>query len=536
MSEMQSLKTTPQFVRRLDELSNALARICERNAIWVLVLVSAIYFWVVGLIAIRKQLENDELFTLNIAKLPGLSDVWSALLTGAEQMPPFFYVLTRISLSLFGESSLALRLPAMLGFWMMSLCLYRFVAKRSTALYGLLAVLFLFTTGAYYYAFEARPYGLVLGFSGLALICWQALLERRNRLPYLLGLTLSLAAAFSCHYYAVLVLIPFVCGELVRAIQNRRIDLSVWAAMAAATTPLFFYLPLIKSARSYSTGFWAQPSWGDAPFFYYFVLASAALPLTAILLLSALYAAVSLEETPSPSSFTLSIPEIAAAIGFLLIPFVAVTIAMFVTKAFTLRYALSAVLGLGMLIPFAFLWQLRGRDFLLLALLFLLALGFVRRGGMTLKDAADRSQGRINGVTLLQQLGGNDLPIVVSDPHNFLILSHYAPPELQKRLVYLSDPAASRRYFGHDSIERGMFDLLKPYFKLNVQAYRPYLDSGRKFLLLSEPDFFLNWMLTDLPAKGEQLELKGRSQPFLLFLVSPPPGSEKVGASAEQAR
>src|SRR5262249_42096598 len=163
-----------------------------------------------------------ELFTLNIARLPTTSAVWSALLTGAEQLPPFFYVLTRGALSLFGEGNVALRLPSILGVWVMSLCLFRFVSKRSTSLYGLAAVLSVLTTGAYYYAFEARPYALVLGFSGLALICWQSLAEGKKRALSLVGFAFSLAAAVACHYYAVLVLIPFVCGEVARTWARRR--------------------------------------------------------------------------------------------------------------------------------------------------------------------------------------------------------------------------------------------------------------------------------------------------------------------------
>src|SRR5262249_18522328 len=151
------------------------------------------------------------------------------------------------------------------------LCLFRFVSRRSTIVYGIAAMLFPLSTGAYYYAFEARPYGLVLGLAGLAMICWQSLAEGEGRALPLAGLALSLAAAVSCHYYAVLVLIPFVCGEAARTLSRRRLDLPVWAAMAASLVPLLIFFPLIARARSYSKVFWSQPSWGDIPGFYYFL-------------------------------------------------------------------------------------------------------------------------------------------------------------------------------------------------------------------------------------------------------------------------
>lgn len=516
-----------RLLRRVTIQAEALAGYCERHAGVMLSLLSALYLIVVGLIAVRKQLENDELFTLNIARLPALADVWLALQTGAEQLPPFFYVLTRVSLSLFGESNISLRLPAILGFWVMSLCLFRFVSRRSTALYGLLAILFVLTTGAYYYAFEARPYGLVLGFSGLALVCWQSLVEGKKRLPSLIGFALSLAAAISCHYYAVLVLLPFACGEVARTLWRKRSDVLCWVAMAMSLTPLLFFWPLIRSARSYSTAFWSQPSWGAIPGFYYFMLMSAVLPLTAMLILAALYTIVlpddfskGQHEAKGASLVRLNWPESAAAIGFLAIPFVAVAMAMWVTGAFTDRYALPATLGIVILLPFAFHPLLRGRGLLTLLLMLCLTVGFVRRGGMTLEDAAKRVQARESVIKMLQAGREQDLPIVCSDPHSFLVLSHYAVPEIRSRLVYLADPELSMRYLRHNSIERGMFDLLKPVFRLNVKEYRPYIASKRPFLLCGDPDYFLNWVLADLPSSGARLELKGQHQEVELFLVS----------------
>lgn len=520
-----------ELVRRVDALAEVIARVCERHRFWLLSLFSALYLIVVGLIAARNQLENDELFTLNIARLPSLADVWSALATGAEQLPPFFYVLTRASLKLFGESNLSLRLPAILGFWLMNLCLFRFVSKRATALYGLVAMLFALTTGAYDYAFEARPYALVVGFSGLALVCWQSLAEEKARALPLLGLMLSLAAAIACHYYAVLLLIPFACGEAARTFSRKRVAFAVWAALALSLTPLLIVLPLIKSARSYSMGFWAQPSWSDILGFYFFVLWSVVVPLTAMLIPAGLYTTIFGEARlegrarDEASRCVLLHHEVAAIVGFLAIPFVAVALAMFVTGAFTPRYALPATLGLSVLMPFAFHPVLRGRKVLTILLILCFSAGFVRRGGKTLEESAKMVQSREGIVRMLQSEQAEGLSIVCSDPHAFLVLSHYAPPEIRSRLVYLADPDASMRYLRHNSVERGMLDLLKPWFRLNVQEYRTYVASQQPFLLYVDPQHFLNWVLQDLTASGAHIELKGQQEKgqyekVLLFRVS----------------
>ena len=133
-------------------------------------------------------------------------------------------------------------------------------------------MLFPLVTGAYYYATEARPYGLVLGFSGLALLCWQAATEKDRRLLSLAGLAASLAAAISCHYHAVFVLAALGFAEAVRSRTLRRLDLPLWAALSLGVAPLLAFFPLIRRAIGYSTTFWAKSRWMSAPEFYYSLL------------------------------------------------------------------------------------------------------------------------------------------------------------------------------------------------------------------------------------------------------------------------
>jgi hypothetical protein len=69
----------------------------------------------------------------------------------------------------------------MIGFWVMSVCVFRFVQRRTSALFATLATLFLLATPGYGYAYEARPYGLVLGCCGLSLLGWQHATGNRKR-------------------------------------------------------------------------------------------------------------------------------------------------------------------------------------------------------------------------------------------------------------------------------------------------------------------------------------------------------------------
>ncbi len=194
--------------------------------------------------------------------------MWSTLATGVEQTPLSFYVGTRASLEVLGDGGIAMRLPELLGFLLMSVCVFSFVERRTSPLYGLLAAVFPVATIAYGYAYEARAYGLVLGFSAAALLCWQVAAEGRHRRLAAAGTAVALAAAVGSHYYAVLILIPLLAGEAARATARRQVDWLVLASFCGALVPLAAFAPLIAEAEDYSTTFWAQPTWHAAIRFY----------------------------------------------------------------------------------------------------------------------------------------------------------------------------------------------------------------------------------------------------------------------------
>ena len=267
----------------LDGLAETLRDGCERHRFLLLGLVSVVYFAATSVLASRKPMWNDELFTYFIAQAPTLSGIWSALLTGADQSPFPFYVLTRWSLDLFGVNEWAVRMPEMVGVWGAGVCLFHIVAHRNSAMYGFVAMLLLFVTGANFYSYEARPYGLVLLFSASSWLCWQMATERRSRWP-LLGVFGSLAGALCSHYYAVLVFIPLGIAELVRSYDRRRMDWAMWLAICGALAPLLVFLPLIVKARTYATGFWAIPSWKSIPDAYASLLMPAPLLLMLVLI------------------------------------------------------------------------------------------------------------------------------------------------------------------------------------------------------------------------------------------------------------
>jgi len=487
---------------------------------------------------------TDELYTFYFSRLPSVSDIWAALSTGADQIPPLFHIITRASFSLFGVNHLSIRLPEVLGFWVMSLSLFRFVSKRSAALYGFAAMLFPLVTVAYDYAYEARPYGLVLGFCGLALLCWQSAAEGHHRKLPLLGLAVSFAAAVSSHYYAVLLFFPLAIGEVVRSCSRRHLDLPIWIALGSAMTPILLFLPLIEGAKTYSAHFWSPPQWEAIPGFFYFLLLPAGPPLVAMLMLSAIYL------TPHPidpchrSQVSRPAPpfyELAAAFGFVAIPVVAVILAKLVIGAFTFRYALPAVMGFSILLAFAASRLLDGRAVMGAALVLFSCSWFLVMDVLYFKQTRAVSLGQAKTYRFLQSESESELPIVVSDIHTFMKLVHYAPRNIAARFVYLADPEAALRHLGSTTIDRGMLDL-KPWFRLKVEEYGSYVTSQQRFLVLARSFddqgklwnrgqiSKLTWLFFELTAASRRIELRGQNEDDLLFLVSPKEQSEDSGS------
>lgn len=377
-------------------------------------------------------------------------------------------------------------------------------------------------TSAYYYAYEARPYGLVLGFCALSLVCWQTATEGHNRKRSLIGLAVSLAAAVSNHYYAALAFFPLALGEVVRSLARRRLDLPMWVAFGSAMTPLLLFLPLIERGKASNTHFWAPLRWSAIPEFYYSLLAPAAVPLVAMLILSAVYprpAPMRSDRQPQRPQPAPHLHEVAVAVGFIAIPIVAVILAKLITGAFTDRYALSAVIGFSMLLAFAIHSLLAGRALIGAVLVLAFCSLFVVRGIRNYQSEIASALSQAEIYNFLQAASESSLPIVAMNAHAFMLLTHYGPRELTSRLVYLADPEASLHYLGYDTVDRGMLELMKPWFHLRVKEYGPYVTSQQRFLVYGNLGAH-NWLLSKLIATDMRVELRGRKGNDLLFAVS----------------
>jgi len=511
-----------QFRERIERFLEPLAGRIEKRKFLLISIFSVFYFAGFCLIASQKVMWNDELFTFYIARLPNFSDRWKALLTGAEQTPPLSYVVTRVFFGLFGVTNLAIRLPEIIGVWLMGLCLLVFVSKRTSFLYGFVAMLFPLVTVVFLYATEARAYALVLGFSAFALLCWQWAIEGRHRRLALVGLAASVAAALSSHYYAVLILFPLSLGELVRSIGRKRIDTAIWVSLGLGLTPLVLFLPLIESARSFAPHFWAKPHWISMLDFYHrFLLPPTVLALALILVLVMAYAAFRPASRDSKPPLHVPVHELAAVLGFVLIPVVGVILAKTVIGAYDDRYAFPAVIGFCIVVGWGLYYAFDGSSAMALAVSVLLFGAVIAKDIRSYHTMVGDREAREATYRFLEKHATGTMPIVIANPGPFVELSHRPPVDLGPRLLYLVDPSLGLQDTGTDDVERGVV-AMKHWAGMNVESFPDYMASGHRCFIYVQnyPDQY-EWLLPELVKAHWKLALVGWQGLDMLFSVAP---------------
>ena len=218
-------------------------------------------------LAHRKLMWTDEFFTLYLSKT-NWNELWRALSTGGDQHPPSFYYLTHLIFNLAGTTHLTLRLAPLIGFGLFCICLCEIARRVVGRRWALVALLLPLTTPDLDYATEGRGYGIELGFVTFSLLMWILAAEGKKRTWTVPALAAGLCLSVASHYYAVLLLIPLIAGELVKTRLRRSIDVPVYISFLAALIPLVLFAPIIVQARTYSANFWAKPSWGQMVMWY----------------------------------------------------------------------------------------------------------------------------------------------------------------------------------------------------------------------------------------------------------------------------
>jgi hypothetical protein len=322
-----------------------------RFATTSIIIFSIFYFAETCIRASEKTFWFDEICTLEVCKFPTFHETWNAVIHGSDFNPPLFYLIQRSGMALFGDGLIGMRLPQMIAFWILCLCLFWFVNRRVGLLGGIVAMLIPRLTLAYFYAYEARPHALVLGFCGLALVCWQMSEERGRRWPWLLAFAVALDCAFFTHCYSILLIVPFGMAELFRAVRSRVIDTRKSAVLILAPlVAIICYVPLLKSYQHNLGSPFTSKFLPNLSAFFSFYPNLLDMSVLVVLLAVVLFA---LERSGSwlgpDSNWANSIPmfsaDVIVVVTFLSLPAIGILLARMIHGPFFARYFTSAVVA-----------------------------------------------------------------------------------------------------------------------------------------------------------------------------------------------
>jgi 4-amino-4-deoxy-L-arabinose transferase-like glycosyltransferase len=446
----------------------------------------------------------DELSTFHLSFSPSWSGIFVALGNGADVMPPFYFICVKIAGFFIGHNELAVRLPAIIGFWMFLIVVYMYLSRKAGAIVGWLGILFGLLNLEF--AVEGRPYALALGLSAGAYAAWMLATEgKRVKLMKSL-MFLCLFLAFLTHYYASIIFVPLFVAEVWRIIRQPTSDKTIILAMLGSASAYLVGAPFILAAREFSSHFWNHPDVSMVGLSYrYFLGKEFFVWVMRIFFLAALVGHIVwfFSATKKITNKIASHEKI--ALGLVLLVPIFIYCMSFVTHAFTERYAMITVLGLALALPLYISYIFKNNFYLMLVVCVLL----VYVNGRVLHEYLRFNMNYTMTIqTCLSELATlplqDHVPIAVTEAHLFTDLYHYASPSLQQRLVYVTDIDNEIRYKGFDSDYRTLTGAAKVY-PLPIVDTTNFLNTTKEFYILGNPNWILpssrNLLLKDHTAR-----------------------------------
>jgi hypothetical protein len=508
---------------------------CRSYPFILFCLCGVVYFTTSITYAWTQRLWFDELWAYHVVHNNTIAGIWAALCGGVDGHPPLYYVLAALSQRVFGPSIIALRLPSIIGYFVGVICTYIFISRRCGSSYALLGACFLLASGTFGLAYQARPYGLVIGCAAAALLCWQLAADKWRRHLSVPGLFLALSGALLSHCYAALLPLLLLLGEAVRVSTTKQRDVPVVIAIAASWSTAITYLPLVSFEHSlrYDNEL-MRPTWSSLVGAYEYLIGSPAIELLAIIAFFAIYstarpphahyaphaiapcdAAAGQCRFDERSSVPFRFHELVVLIAFSLIPVVSVMVSMIATNVFQNRYAATGILGLSALLSLV-ACRCGNRNAAVADVVYLLWLTTTILKPVSNYVSPWYGQLMASGVTRDNTLYSGSMrerPIVMSSGFLFIEADHYAPSLVVKRLYFLIDEAAARKYTGTDIFDKKFVSIRTAVpFRAHLEGYTSFVSRYRTFFVMGPLYGPMDWLIPRLRADGAQITLEREDQ------------------------
>jgi hypothetical protein len=513
--------------RRLISLEAAARDLTAKYRVGVLCTISICYVLVTLALSQRKLLWTDEFFTLFLSRL-NLHELWSALLTGGDQHPPLFYLMHHGLLQLFGEHVFTLRLPAIVGFLLMMLCVYKFVACRTSVAYGLVAMVVPLVTIAHQYAYEARGYGPSVGFFALALLCWQQTSIARWRIARTIGMAFALTAGVCSHYYTLFLIPSIAVAEITRSLRCGSWKIGAWLGMCAPIVPLIAFLPAIRAGQNFAATFWGKTSAIEIYRYYENLFSPGILCLLLCFVVGGMYRFIWPRDGDAALRRRQLVPPEEIVLGLMVsaVPIVLYVVGKTFTGVFAWRYALGGVVGIAILFGLSCFRLFRGKVTAAWLIVSIISLCFGMIAWLNMHELANQRASVRAIVKLTDGMGSESEPLIIGDSQMFYVLSYYAPPATKNHYLYLFDTARSMKYLHQDTPDRSLA-ALNPWFGLNIRPYASYIESHPHLKICTSLSQNWDWLPFAVVDEGKKVSLDARIGLVFLLSVDAAPRNER---------
>ena len=497
---------------------------------------------VVALVTAHYRLmDGDDLLEVWCDRVGSLGQLLRIQRTAPLVIDPFLYHgLTFAGIRLFGVRPFFLRLPSLLGFLVMQVCLFHFVRRIASVQAAVFALAFPVITGGFIYTTQIRPYGVLLGFFGLAMLSWQTATRREeHRTAALVVLALSIAAAVNSQYYGVLLMLPLCAGEAVRAWERRRLDVPMLVAMGAGIAGMVFVLPFLKGAADFRGHYKA----GNVQYqsvmqtYNFLMLGQGAFDVRknhVLAIVLGLLAALILWgciRVWRSKRLQLSDAEFAFLLVLAALPVFAFLLGHFVTHAMEPRYALGAVIGVVALVAIALVPVLESR---VACSLILVAL-FV---GFVWKEAVEaRAVRRYQAYELATMVVSPQIEAaILSNPEQMLytqdidlvgfVAFHDADADVLRHLGLVYSEAEEMRW-NHSETDTKIVTDLKTFAPYTIVPYERVIhEPGEHLFVVTHGGW--NWLDKAFASGQLQVTPVGRAFGGDVVSVRVPPAAQRV--------
>lgn len=535
-------------------LVRTIGRAIDCNPWIAFLLVTAACGWIQTGGFAARFLDHDEIYSFYIAQAPTLKQLLLLTRT-ADLHPPLSYLLIRWSFAFFGVANGACRLPFLLAFLGATAAIFSFTRRVLSPLYGLIAVLFLWSVPYARYAPEARPYSLVLCFTSLMLVSWYGSIVNvdsswAGRSGAMLTLATAEAALLLSHVLGVFSVAAFAGAELIRLANRRKADWPLWAAFLAPCVCVLTYLPLIHSGSAilFTERYRATPL--RLFHFYWDFLSWLPIPMAFVLFIAFLWPAIRRsppwEQTRGPE--TGASPGILRSVTLLLLLFSIVPLAIGAVfartgMAFFDRYGIVCFIPIAVAPALLVGWRTRCSQAAGALVLLVASTVFVFNtvGKIWLIEqvsmAPPKYVGKLLNLVSLPVIGlpksqpvpahlvssvaaaepvrdlnaiEPGLPLVANTGLTFLELDRQSDDALTARLYLLNDTNAATE-IAHDTVFEN-YTRVKQVFPIRgrIEPFCPFIRAHRRFLVLGDYNHAQGWLLKKLDLDGAELRILGR--------------------------